>query len=335
MSAELVARMEEAVRIRLVAEVPLGAFLSGGVDSSSVVAMMSRVAGGEQVNTCSIGFSDPRYNESEYAQAIAQRYDTNHHVREVDPDGFDLIDTLASVYDEPFADPSAIPTYRLCQLARQQVTVALSGDGGDEMLAGYTRYRYHMAEERLRDMLPFGVRSPIFGALGRIYLKADWAPRVFRARSTFQSLAMSTTDAYFNTVSLMNDYVRADLCSSHMLSELQSYSAKEVFRSRLGDEAPTEPLALAQYRDVKTYLAGDILTKVDRASMAHSLEVRVPLLDHKPVEWMGASRNHFGCGVRRGSFCSRRLWNRIYLTMFYRGARWASLYRSLAGFEVR
>ncbi len=186
--AELIERLREAVRIRLVAEVPLGAFLSGGVDSSAVVAMMAGLSQ-EPVNTCSISFGDPKFNEAQYAAQVAERFHTNHHVEQVNPDDFDLIDELARLYDEPYADSSAMPTYRVCQLARKRVTVALSGDGGDENLAGYRRYRWHTYEERLRATLPLGLRRPLFGAMGRIYPKLDWAPKVLRAKSTLQATA--------------------------------------------------------------------------------------------------------------------------------------------------
>ncbi|MGE4089074.1 MAG: asparagine synthase (glutamine-hydrolyzing), partial [Immundisolibacter sp.] len=156
---ELIARLREAVRIRLVAEVPLGAFLSGGVDSSAVVAMMAGLSA-EPVNTCSIAFGEAAFDETVYANDIAQQYRTRHHREQVAADDFDLLDTLADVYDEPFADSSAIPTYRVCELARKHVTVALSGDGGDESFGGYRRYRWHLQEERLRGRLPLALRRP-------------------------------------------------------------------------------------------------------------------------------------------------------------------------------
>ena len=281
---ELTEQLKAAVKARLISEVPLGAFLSGGVDSSAVVAMMAQISK-DPVNTCSISFSDPKYDEAKYAQAVADRYRTNHHVERVESDDFGLIDTLANVYDEPFADSSAIPTYRVCQLARKRVIVALSGDAGDETFAGYRRYRWHMYEERIRSVLPYLVRRPLFGALGAIYPKVDWAPKIFRAKTTLQSLALDSVAAYFNTVSVVPDYLRKNLLSANLRRELQGYNAVEVLRS-FGDKVRDfDPLSLVQYVDFKTYLCGDILTKVDRASMAHSLEVRVPMLDHRFLEW--------------------------------------------------
>ncbi|WP_297359030.1 XrtA/PEP-CTERM system amidotransferase [Thauera sp.] len=284
-SAELTARLRESVRLRMIAEVPLGAFLSGGVDSSAVVATMAGLSA-EPVNTCSIAFDDPKYNESEFAQKVADRYRTTHFVETVKSDDFDLIDTLAALYDEPYADSSAIPTYRVCQLARKHVTVALSGDGGDESFGGYRRYRMHLMEEKMRAALPMGVRRPVFSLLGRLYPKADWAPRVFRAKTTFQAMARDSVEAYFHSVSLLRGDMRQRLFSADFRRKLGSYDALEVFRRHAAAAGTDDALALIQYLDLKTYLVGDINTKVDRASMAHSLEVREPLMDHKLVEWL-------------------------------------------------
>jgi asparagine synthase (glutamine-hydrolysing) len=282
---ELIRRLRESVSLRMISEVPLGAFLSGGVDSSAVVAMMAQ-SSDTPVNTCAIAFDDPAFDESKFAQQVADRYRTNHRVEMVASDDFDLIDTLAWLYDEPYADSSALPTYRVCQLARKHVTVALSGDGGDESFGGYRRYRMHVMEERLRSRMPLGVRRPLFGALGQIYPKADWAPRVFRAKSTFESLARTSVEAYFHSVSILRDPMRAQLFSPKMKSALGGYNAVEVFRRHAARHTSDEPLSLVQYLDLNTYLVGDINTKVDRASMAHSLEVREPLMDHELVEWL-------------------------------------------------
>jgi len=282
---ELRARLDESVRLRLMAEVPLGAFLSGGVDSSAVVATMASVSS-TQVRTCAIGFDDPKFNESAFAQQVAERYHTDHHLEIVKSDDFDLIDTLAWLYDEPFADSSAIPTYRVCQLARKHVTVALSGDGGDESFGGYRRYRLHAAEERVRNTLPLGLRQPLFGALGQLFPKLDWAPRMFRAKTTFQALALDATQAYLHSVSVLRLDEREALYSSGFKRTLAGYRAQEVFKHHAAKANTQDPLALIQYLDYKTWLVGDINTKVDRAAMAHSLEVREPLMDHQLIEWL-------------------------------------------------
>lgn len=282
---QLSSRLIESVRLRMISEVPLGAFLSGGVDSSAVVAMMAGLSN-EPVNTCSIAFDDPAFNESAFAQKVADRYRTNHHCELVASDDFDLIDTLARLYDEPYADSSAIPTYRVCQLARKHVTVALSGDGGDETFGGYRRYRLHLMEERFRSAIPESFRRTVFGFLGRNYPKADWAPRVFRAKTTFEGLARTTVEAYFHSISILRGKMRDQLFTDRFRQELDGYSALEVFNFHARRADTDDPLALIQYIDLKTYLVGDINTKVDRASMAHSLEVREPLMDHPLVEWM-------------------------------------------------
>ncbi|MDL2353698.1 MAG: amidotransferase 1, exosortase A system-associated [Pseudomonadota bacterium] len=283
--AELIVRLREAVQIRLKAEVPLGAFLSGGVDSSAIVAMMAGLMK-DPVHTCSIAFNDKHYDESQYAEQVARQYHTDHHTETVDTDDYALLDTLAGLYDEPYADSSAIPTYRVCQLARKRVTVALSGDGGDENLAGYRRYRYAMAEDAVRSRVPPTLRKLVFGPLGKYYPKADWAPRMFRAKTTFEALSRDLVEGYFHGVSVMSDAMRERLFSAKFRTDLHGYRAIEVMQGHAASSPTDDPLSMIQYLDMKTYLPGDILTKVDRASMAHALEVRVPLLDHQLVEWI-------------------------------------------------
>ena len=305
LQSQLINRLREAIDIRLVAEVPLGAFLSGGVDSSAVVALMAQLKD-EPVNTCAIGFDVKQFDETEYARAIAQRYKTNHFEQTVESDDFGLLDVLAALYDEPYADSSAIPTYRVCELAKKRVTVALSGDGGDEHFAGYRRYRWHMNEEKLRSRLPLGLRKPFFGVLGSLYPKADWAPRMFRAKTTFQSLARNSVEAYMHTVSHTSDEQRASLFSADLKSSLQGYQAIEVMRHHAERAGTDDALSLIQYLDTKTYLVGDILTKVDRASMAHSLEVRVPMLDHKFLEWAATIPSGYKLKGQEGKYILKK-----------------------------
>jgi asparagine synthase (glutamine-hydrolysing) len=302
---ELRRRLTESVKLRLMSEVPLGAFLSGGVDSSAVVATMAGLSD-EPVNTCSIAFADPKFNESEFAEMVAQRYGTRHRVEKVESDDFGLLDELARLYDEPYADSSAIPTYRVCQLARKHVTVALSGDGGDESFGGYRRYRLHLMEERMRSMLPFGLRRPLFGMLGSVYPKADWAPRMFRAKTTFQALARTSVDAYFHSVSILRDADRERLFTGSFRSQLGGYRAADVFHRHAANAGTDDALALIQYLDLHTYLVGDINTKVDRASMAHSLEVREPLMDHPLVEWLAQLPSSLKIRGQEGKFLFKK-----------------------------
>ena len=303
--AELRDRVRESVKLRLKADVPLGAFLSGGVDSSAVVATMAGLSN-TPVHTCAIGFDDPRFNESAFAQQVADRYQTDHRLEVVKSDDFDLIDTLAWLYDEPYADSSAIPTYRVCQLARTHVTVALSGDGGDETFGGYRRYRMHLMEERLRSALPAGLRRPLFGTLGRLYPKADWAPRMFRAKTTFEGMARSSVEAYFHSVSILRGPMRDQLFSDEMKRQLGGYNARKVFEHHAAKAGTDDPLALIQYLDLKTYLVGDINTKVDRASMAHSLEVREPLMDHELIEWVATLPSSMKVRGQEGKFLLKK-----------------------------
>ena len=322
---ELLDRLAEAVKIRLIAEVPLGAFLSGGVDSSAVVAAMAGISK-EPVNTCSISFGDPEYNESQFAAKVAERYNTAHRVEQVDPDDFDLVDHLADLYDEPYADSSALPTYRVCELAKKQVTVVLSGDGGDENLAGYRRYRWHTYEEKMRSLLPPAVRKPLFGFLGTVYPKADWAPKIFRAKSTFEAMSRDSLEGYLHSVSVMSNQMRSDLFSSGLKQKLQGYRSVEVFRKHAAAAPTDHPLSLVQYLDMKTYLPGDILTKVDRASMAHALEVRVPILDHLLVDWISGLPPAFKLRGREGKY--------IFKTALEPSLPKDILYRQKMGFAV-
>ncbi len=281
---ELRQQLKMSVDLRLVADVPLGAFLSGGIDSSAVVAMMRELET-ESILTCSIGFNEKRYDESKFADMVAIAKNTDHKSEKVEAGDYALLEKLVGLYDEPYADSSAIPTYRVCELARKHVTVALSGDGGDENYIGYRRYNLFAMEEKLRSLFPDKFRNSVFGFLGDHYPKLDWAPRMFRGKTTFQALARSSANAYLHGVSIFPEEGRSWLFSDSFNRELQGYCSRAVFAKYLKDKDFSDPLRMVQYLDFKTYLPGDILTKVDRASMAHSLEVRVPFLDHKYVEW--------------------------------------------------
>jgi len=267
----------------MVSDVPIGAFLSGGVDSSTVVALMAGRSD-RPVTTCSIGFDVPELDETVHARLIAEKFGTHHHERIVDPAMLDRIDALAGIFDEPFADASALPTAEVCALARQHVTVALSGDGADEAFAGYRRHVFHAAEEKARNRLPQGLRSAIFGPLAALYPKADWAPRPLRAKATFQALAMSGEDAYASALSIMSPDARGRILSKRMMRDLGGYRAEQPLIAMMRNAPAETGLDRAQYADLKFWLPGDILTKVDRTSMAVSLEAREPLLDHRLVE---------------------------------------------------
>ncbi|MDP2322938.1 MAG: amidotransferase 1, exosortase A system-associated [Gammaproteobacteria bacterium] len=297
LEAELRERLSRAVRAEMIADVPLGAFLSGGVDSSAVVAMMAEAATGP-VKTCSIAVDEPAYDESEYARQVAGLLGTDHADKRVKVDDLTLLDRLVDTYDEPYADSSAVPTYRLCAATREHVKVALSGDGGDENFAGYRRYKLFAAEEAVRAVLPDVLRKPLFGLLGSWYPKLDWAPRFVRGKSTFQALARDSAGAYLHALSIAPDELRTELYSPRFRAELAGYRSRTVYDDYLRGKEFPDTLTMAQYLDFKTYIPGDILTKVDRASMAHGLEVRVPLLDHHFIEWV--ARIPSALKLRRG-----------------------------------
>jgi len=284
LEAELLHLLREAVTSRMVADVPLGAFLSGGVDSSSVVALMAE-ASAKPVKTCSIGFDVAALDESGYARQVAERFGTDHRARLVSPDDFAAVDTLAAMFDEPFADASALPTWRVCQLARETVTVALSGDGADEAFAGYRRHLFQHGEDRLRAFLPSALRGPVFGALGAVYPKADWAPRPLRAKTTLLSLAGDSAAGYARAIGVTPAEQRNLLYSSEFKRLRGDYRGESLVLDTMRNAPARSGLDRAQYADLKVWLPGDILTKVDRTSMAVSLEAREPLLDHRLIEF--------------------------------------------------
>jgi asparagine synthase (glutamine-hydrolysing) len=280
---ELIGTLEESVRLRLRSDVPLGAFLSGGVDSSAVVALMSAMDSGA-INTCSVGFDEKEFDESGYASSFAQRLATRHHEETVRPDALAILDKLAWHYDEPFADSSAVPTYYVSRAARRHVTVALSGDGGDENFAGYRRYHHDLVENRFRSLVPEGIRKPLFGTLGAIYPKLDWAPRMVRAQATFRAFSRNPVEGYFYSVSGIKPELKSALLSRELYQQVNGYGPIELFRDYYARPTNADHLSRLQYLDIKTYLVDDILVKVDRASMANSLEVRCPILDHRFME---------------------------------------------------
>ena len=281
LSEELIARFQASVEGMLVADVPLGAFLSGGVDSSGVVAMMA-AGGAREIETCSIGFDDPNYDESAYAREVAALFGTRHHEKTISFDAFELIDKIAQAYGEPFADPSAFPTYLVSGVARERVVVSLSGDGGDEIFGGYRRYAFHVSEERIKARIPGLIRRPIFSALAGVYPKLDWAPRALRAKATFEALSKDAVGGYFRALAVTPEAIWRRLRGEALDRD---YAPIELARS-IAEAAPAvDPLSRIQTIDLGLWLPGGMLTKVDRASMAHGLEVRAPFLDHRFAEW--------------------------------------------------
>ncbi len=292
--AELLARLRASVAARMVSDVPLGAFLSGGVDSAAVVAMAAtqrRATGGDPLATFTIGFPGAvggvpdGADERPFAAAVAARYGTDHHAEPAALDYVGAARRQALIFGEPFGDSSAVPTLDVCRLARGHVTVALSGDGGDEVLGGYRRHRWHVLAERARALLPAGVRRPLLAGLARAYPRMDRAPRWLRARSTLTEMSLDSAAGYYRTLCKVDAGRRHALYSPAVLAQLDGHDPSERFAALMAEHADEPPLAQAQRVDLLTYLPGDILTKVDRTSMAASLEVRAPLLDHALVAW--------------------------------------------------
>jgi asparagine synthase (glutamine-hydrolysing) len=274
---ELHALLDDAVRVRLVADVPLGAFLSGGVDSSAVVGFMARHMG-QPVKTFSIGFHEDSYSELKYARIAAQHFGTDHHEFIVTPDICNIVDELAWHFDEPFADSSAIPTYMVSKLAREHVKVVLSGDGGDELFAGYTRY---MVDQRRSGFahLPSVLRRGVMRPISRSLPHGAWG------RNFLYNVALDPIDRYVDSISIFSELNKPSLYTEDFRRRLQGHErAGARYRSLAASVRTNEPLDAMLYLDSKTYLPGDILTKVDRMSMAVSLEARVPLLDHHLIE---------------------------------------------------
>jgi asparagine synthase (glutamine-hydrolysing) len=275
---ELQALLDEAVRVRLVADVPLGAFLSGGIDSSTVVGLMARHTD-RPVKTFSIGFHEDSYNELKYARMAAQKFGTEHHEFIVTPEICEIVDELVWHFDEPFADSSAIPTYMVSKLAREHVKVVLSGDGGDELFGGYTRYALDQKRNGF-SRIPRVVREGIMQPLGRQLPHGAWG------RNYVHNVALEPLDRYIEDISVFTRLNKPLLYSGDFRARLHESSAAARFREHAARARADNSLDPLLYLDSKTYLPGDILTKVDRMSMAASLESRVPLLDHKLIEFV-------------------------------------------------
>ena len=281
---ELGRHLTEAPRLRLVSDVPLGAFLSGGVDSSAVVATAAGLMDGP-LETFTIGFPGAE-DETPLARLMADRYGTRQHVDHAPAaDYFAAARSQALVFGEPFGDSSSVPTETVCALARKHVTVAISGDGGDEVFAGYRRYRWHQMAEAVRAYVPAPLRRGVLGQLAAAYPKMDWAPRWLRAKHTLTEISLDSALGYYRTAAKVHHDQRRGLFSPTLRAQLDGHdpAARVIDLMQACDSDDT--LLQAQYVDVNTYLVGDILTKVDRTSMAHSLEVRSPFLDHNFVAW--------------------------------------------------
>jgi asparagine synthase (glutamine-hydrolysing) len=275
----------EAVKLRMLADVPLGAFLSGGVDSTAVVAAMASQSP-RPVTTTTITFADGAFNEAPHARAVARTLGTAHTEVQVEPRAVDILPNLVWHLDEPFADSSAVPTYYVARAARERVTVALSGDGGDEVFAGYEwRYGLNLIEARVRRAIPGPLRRRLLGPLSTIWPKADRLPRPLRWKFFLRNLSLEMEQAYFHDMSLFTPADKLALLAPDFRQSLNGYDPFPAFRKYFERVRGHHPLNRILYVDLKTWLPNDILVKMDRMAMASSLEVRSPLLDHKVIEF--------------------------------------------------
>jgi asparagine synthase (glutamine-hydrolysing) len=317
---ELEQRLEEAVKMRLIADVPLGAFLSGGADSSTIVALMAR-SSSRPVKTFSIGFREKEFDEIPYARMVAQKFGTEHHELILEPDVVSSVDTLSHSLEEPFGDASALPTYYVSCLARQHVTVALSGDAGDEIFAGYDRYRICL-QDRSFGWMPDWMR--------RIYRERlhNLVPRSMPGRSLTYSISLPWRERYIEDVSLQPLQRQMELFSEDFLTPAAGERDPfDQFRDYL-ERAPTrEPLSRLLYLDSKTYLPADILTKVDRMSMLTSLEARAPMVDHIFLEWATGLTSEWKMRGGEQKYILRKLAERV-------GVPREALHRPKQGFAL-
>ena len=280
---ELVELLDDSVRMRMISDVPLGAFLSGGVDSSAVVGLMAGNSS-TPVTTCAIGFNDKEYDEVKFAANVAEQFGTDHHELTVQESVEANLVDIARYFDEPFADPSFVPTYYVSKLARSMVTVALAGDGGDENFAGYSKYLSDQRENRLRRMVPGSLPKAMLGGVSRQLANAPVA-QLRRGSSLLQSLSSDPSKGFFLSNSFFREHLWERIVTDAFAGQLNGYDSSQITRDYYAAADTDDHLSRLLYKDIKSYLPGDILVKVDRMSMANSLETRAPLLDYRVVDF--------------------------------------------------
>jgi len=302
--------LDEAVRCRLMSEVPLGVFLSGGLDSTLVVSSMARIMD-RPLLTNSIGFDDKELDELPVTRRVAEHLGTEHYEFVVQPHITDVLDKIAWHFDEPFADSSAVATWYVCQMAKQKVTVALSGDGGDESFAGYSfRYIPHVLESKIRQVVPLAARRAIFGALGWVWPRSKRLPKPLRLKTIFENLAGGDAEAFYQDLVFLRADTRAKLYSAGLLESLRGFTPFETVYPVYARSDAKDALGRSQFTDIHFYMTDDVLVKVDRMSMAHSLEVRSPLLDHRIIEFAARLPPALKQDARRGKLLLRNLISR-------------------------
>jgi asparagine synthase (glutamine-hydrolysing) len=282
--------LTDSTKYRMVSDVTLGAFLSGGIDSSAIVALMSRISD-SPITTCSIGFNNNDYNEIDYANSISNIFNTTHNIYKVKNNIYNNLMHISSFFDEPFADPSFVPTYYVSRLARRTVKVALSGDGGDENFAGYQKYLIDDIEQRLRKISPYFISKQIFPVLSRLLSHSN-NRILIKGSSLLKSLSKSPSYAYFLTNSFFQDDIWNMIIDNNFSKDISGYHPSLITEQYYNNADTDNHLSKILYTDIKTYLPGDILVKVDRMSMANSLEVRAPFLDYNVVDFAAKIPSH-------------------------------------------
>lgn len=288
----------DSIRIRLRSDVPLGAFLSGGIDSSLVVAIAQQQLQ-TPIRTFSIGFSESDFDETRYAKMVADHVGTKHERFEVNASGMDIVDRLVDQYDEPFSDSSAVPTWYLCELTRQHVTVALSGDGGDELFGGYERYRALEWSGRLQSWLPVSWLNQSW-LIKRLPDSNARRSLLRRVRRFCEALGQPPVERYMNWIQIFGEASRLDLYQESFIQQLPDRNPVDFLRNAWNKAGNRDLLSCASVADLQTYMPCDLMTKVDIASMAHSLEARQPMLDYRLVEWAASLPSHLKLKGTRG-----------------------------------
>jgi asparagine synthase (glutamine-hydrolysing) len=288
----------DSIRIRLRSDVPLGAFLSGGIDSSLVVAIAQQQLQ-TPIRTFSIGFSESDFDETRYAKMVADHVGTKHERFEVNASGMDIVDRLVDQYDEPFSDSSAVPTWYLCELTRQHVTVALSGDGGDELFGGYERYRALEWSGRLQSWLPVSWLNQSW-LIKRLPDSNARRSLLRRVRRFCEALGQPPVERYMNWIQIFGEASRLDLYQESFIQQLPDRNPVDFLRNAWNKAGKRDLLSCASVADLQTYMPCDLMTKVDIASMAHSLEARQPMLDYRLVEWAASLPSHLKLKGTRG-----------------------------------
>lgn len=302
----IAAKIDETVVAHRLADVPVGAFLSGGIDSSLMVEAMTRLSG-ERVRTYSIGFREEAFSELPRARQVAARFGCDHHEEIVTPEATTSLDDLVTFYDEPFADSSAIPTLHVSRLARRDVKVVISGDGGDEAFGGYPRYAHDLVESRWRRRLPRWLRRTIIRGMAAVYPKADWLPRSLRAKTRLTNLSLEENAAYANTLSGCRPPLRRRLLHADVVHSLNGHRPEAIAERFYDNGQRNDPLSGMLAADVGFVLPDDFLVKVDRASMSCGLEVRPPLVDHELLELAGSLPSEFKVRGRERKWLLKRI----------------------------